>query len=185
MKKIIYILLIGFVFLGCTKKLQTDIPAYVTLHQNDKQNISVSFKQIKDQRATNIVSTAHNKDKTIAKYPLSNNVKIWYEEAFIRELKNVNMYNKNSPIKIYININKLEASYKEFTLENKENLEAKVSLELIIKRGNETITSNININQSSFKSMMLDASGFEEILTEAMNDSVSKTIGVLILKLQK
>ncbi len=67
---------------------------------------------------------------------------------------------------------------------DKKNLKVKISLELVIKKGTQTVTSTINMNQTRFKPIILDAGGFEDILSEAMGDSVSKTISVLIEKLK-
>jgi len=183
MKKFIYILLISFIFIGCSKKIETQIPAYISSIQNNKQNIFVDFKGVDDKRATNIVSTIYNDNKKEAQYPLSNNVKIWYQEGFLRELKNRSLYDKKSNIYVNINIKKLEAKYKKFSLD-KKNMQVNIHLELIIKKDKTTITSNININQTKYKAIVLDADGFEDILKEAMFDSIVKTTNVLIEKLK-
>ena len=184
MLKIAIGIVLIFVFNGCTKKLQTDIKPYVTMHQNAEQNTVVKLTGVNDKRENKIVSTILNDDKVIAKYPLSNDVVIWYKEAMIRELKNTKLYDEDnkSYINISVNIVKIDATYKKYSLD-KKNMKVHIALELIITKGNQVTTSNININQSVYKPMILDAQGFESILNESMRDSVSKTVTILIKKL--
>ncbi len=184
MTRVLIGLAIIFICTGCTKKLQTDIKPYVTMHQNAEQATTVKFTRVNDKRETKIASTIFNKDELIAKYPLSNDVQVWYKEAITRELKNTKLYDENnkSNIEISINILKIDATYKKYSLD-KKNMKVHISLELLVTKGETTVTSNININQSVYKPMILDAEGFESILNESMRDSVSKTVSILIKKL--
>jgi len=184
MFKIVIGIVLVFLFSGCTKKLQTDIKPYVTMHQNAEQTTIVKFTGVYDKRTTNIVSTIIDDGKIVAKYPLSNDVKIWYKNAITRELKNTKLYDEKnkSYINVSINIIKIEATYKKYSLD-KKNMKVHISLELLITKGNKITTSNININQTVYKPMILDAEGFESILNESMRDPVSKTVSILIKKL--
>ena len=184
MKNIVLIILIGVLFLGCTKRLETNLDPYVTMYQNKKQNISVNFLGVEDKRDTTIVSTVLDDGVVQEQYGVSNNIKIWYREAFIRELKNIDMYENNmAMVAILVNIKKIEATYNKDRLD-KKNMQAEISLELVIKKGNKTITSNISIHQTAYKLIVSDASDFANILNETMQDSVSKTVSILIKKLQ-
>ena len=184
MFKILMGIILVFVFNGCTKKLQTDIKPYVTMHQNAEQTTKVNFTGVTDSRETKIASTIIDDGKVIAEYPLSNDVKIWYKEAMIRELKNTKLYDEknNSYLDVSINIKKIDATYKKYSLD-KKNMKVHISLELLVTKGEKIIVSNININQTVYKPMILDAEGFEAILNESMRDSVSKTVAILIKKL--
>ncbi len=183
MKNILFIILIGVVFLGCTKRLETNLDPYVTMNQNKKQNMSVNFFGVKDKRDTTVVSTVLDDGLVQEQYGVSNNIKIWYREAFIRELKNVDMYeNDLSAVTVLVNIKKIEVTYNNDKLD-KKNMQARITLELVIKKGKKTITSNISIQQTAYKLTVSDASDFEDILNEIMKDSVSKTVSILIKKL--
>ncbi len=183
MKNILFIILIGVVFLGCTKRLETNLDPYVTMYQNKKQNMRVNFLGVKDKRDTTVVSTVLDDGLVQEQYGVSNNIKIWYREAFIRELKNVDMYEDNlSAVAVLVNIKKIEVTYNNDKLD-KKNMQARITLELLIKKGKKTITSNISIQQTAYKLTVSDASDFEDILNEIMKDSVSKTVSILIKKL--
>jgi|GEM_PF-2947824 len=183
MKNILFIILIGVVFLGCTKRLETNLDPYVTMYQNEKQNMRVNFLGVKDKRDTTVVSTVLDDGLVQEQYGVSNNIKIWYREAFIRELKNVDMYEDNlSAVAVLVNIKKIEVTYNNDKLD-KKNMQARITLELVIKKGKKTITSNISIQQTAYKLTVSDASDFEDILNEIMKDSVSKTVSILIKKL--
>ncbi len=182
MKKVILVVLVGMMFLGCTKKFESNLKPYVTLNQNKKQNTKINFLGVEDQRATQTVSTVLDEGVVVEQYNVSNNLKIWYREAFIRELKTTDMYGQNSAMyNVVVNIKKIEATYKKDKLD-KKNMQVAIGLELVIKQGNTTKTSNINIHQTAYKMMVSDASDFEDILNEAIRDSVSKTVAILIKK---
>ncbi len=177
-------LVVIFVLTGCTKKLQTDIKPYVTMHQNGEQNTKVNLIEVNDIRETKIVSTILSDGEVISQYSLSNDVQTWYKNAIIRELKNTKLYdeNKKSYLDVSINIVKIDATYKKYSLD-KKNMKVHIVLQLLITQGEKVMISNININQTVYKPMILDAEGFESILNESMRDSVSKTVAILIKKL--
>jgi len=186
MKNILLLVLTAFVFLGCTKKLETDVKPYVTLHQNEKQNVMINFLGVTDERTTKIVSTILQDDKVSIEYPLNVDAKIWYEEALKRELINADMLSndKTSNISVSVNIKNISATYKKYSLDTK-NMKANVKIELVIKKGDTTVSSQIEANQTMYKPMILDAEGFESIINESMRDSVSKTVSILIKKIKE
>ena len=185
MNNILLVILTAFVFFGCTAKVNTDIKPYVTLHQNEKQKVKINFLGVKDQRTTKIVSTILDDGEIYKEYPISADATIWYTNAFMRELKNAEMLSdeKTANIDVLVNIKNIEATYKRYSLDTK-NMKANVKIELIIKNNGVTNTSQIDINQSVYKPMILDAEGFESIVNESMQNSVSKTIEILIKKTQ-
>ncbi|MGB3751603.1 MAG: YajG family lipoprotein [Arcobacteraceae bacterium] len=183
MKNIILIIVSGFILLGCTVKTQTDINPYVTLHKNDKQNIEINFLGVNDKRATLIASKIMNDGEVQSKYPLNIDVKEWYTEAFLREFENagISVNKQDSNMGIMINIQNIDAQYKQYSLDTK-NMQAKVKIEIIITKGTKTTTSNIVSSQTVYKPMILDAEGFESVLNESMQSSVSKAVRVIIEK---
>jgi len=182
MKKVILVLLVAIAFFGCIKKFESNLKPYVTLNQNEKQNTKINFLGVEDQRVSKAVSKIVDENIVIEEYGLSNNLKVWYREAFIRELKTADMYsNGNSLYTVQVNIKKLGATYKKDKLD-KKNMQVAIVLELVIKEGNRTKTSNITINQTAYKILVSDASDFEDILNESIRDSVSKTVAILIKK---
>lgn len=185
MKNILLVVLAAFVFLGCTKKLETNVQPYVTLHKNAKQNLKIDFLGVKDNRTTKVASTMFDKAKIYKKYPLNVDVKRWYTEAFNREFQNANIisHEKKSNITVSVNIKNISAQYKRYSMDTK-NMKANVHLVLIITRDGVINTSQIKINQTLYKPMILDAEGFESIINESMRDSVSKTVSILIKKIK-
>jgi len=185
MKNILLLVLTAFVFLGCTKKLETDVHPYVTLHQNAKQNITIDFLGVEDKRTTKIASIMFDKDKIYKEYPLNIDAKIWYTEAFTREFQNTNIVSDKTKldITVQINIKSISAKYKRYSMDTK-NMKANVHVELVITRDGIINTSQIEINQTLYKPMILDAAGFESIINESMRDSVSKTVSILIKKIK-
>lgn len=185
MKNILTLMLLGVVFIGCTHKVQTDIAPYVTLHQNEVQDKKINFVGVEDQRDTKIVSTIINNGSKSNQYPLNVDLKVWYTEAFIREFKNTQMLDeqKSSDIDVKIIIKKIDAIYKNETF-NAKNMTANIQMELIVIKGKTTIRSIIEINQSVYKPVVYDAEGFESIINESMQESVSKTIEILIKKMK-
>ena len=61
-------------------------------------------------------------------------------------------------------------------------MQVAIGLELVIKQGATTTTSNITTHQTAYKMIVSDASDFEDILNESIRDSVSKTVAILIKK---
>lgn len=184
MKKIVAIVMMGFLLGGCATKVETDLKPYVSMHKNKKQDIKVNFVGVEDKRATKIVAMVYNKEEVLKAYPMSNNMQKWYQEALTRELQNSEMYtDTTTDIQVLVNIKEIDVKYQKYSLD-KKNMSAHILLELIIKKENLTLTSNININQTNYKPMIIDASGFDAILNESMQDSVAKTVAILITKLK-
>jgi len=183
MKNIILIIASGFILLGCTVKTQTDIDPYVTLHKNEKQNIQINFLGVNDKRTTSIASKIINDGEVQSEYPLNVDVKKWYTEAFLREFENakISINEQDSNMSVLVNIQNIDAQYEKYSL-NSKNMQAKVKIEIIITKGIKTTTSNIVSNQTVYKPMILDAEGFESILNESMQSSVSKSVRVIIQK---
>jgi uncharacterized protein YaaQ len=183
MKKVVLLIFVGMIFLGCTQKFESNLKPYITLYQNEKQNIQINFIGVEDQRVNKIVSKVIDNGSVVQKYNISNNLKVWYNEAFIRELKLTDMYSLNTGTHdVGVNIKKVEAVYKKDKFD-KKNMQVSIFLELFIKQGNQTITSNITIHQTAYKILVTDADDFEDILNESIRDSVSKTVSILIKKL--
>jgi len=180
-KNIVFIIGSIFILLGCSVKTQTDIDPYITLYQNEKQESSIDFLGVNDQRKSTIASTILNQKEIISEYPLNINVKDWYTQSLNREFENTNLLAKRSPsnMSVLVNIKSIDAQYKKYSLDTK-NMQVKIQIEIVIKKGTVTKTSKIVTNQSVYKPIILDADGFKTILNESMRDSVSKIVAVVI-----
>ena len=185
MKNILLVIATTFLFLGCTVKVQTDINPYVTLHQNAKQNIKINFVGVNDKRSTKVASTIIKEGEVSKEYPLNTDVKTWYTDAFKREFANADIQTNDttSNLDVTVNIKTISARYKQYSLDTK-NMQANVKIELVIKKGDTVLTSQIEAKQTVYKPMILDAAGFESIINESMRDSVSKTVSILISKIK-
>jgi len=182
-KTVLLLGLINILFIGCTSKNQSNINSYIIQHEKyEKKETTIKLTKINDQRETKVVSKIYIKDKVRKEFGIDVDLKQWYREALTRELKSLNMLNDNSTLELTVNIKELKATYRKYST-NKDNMKANILLELILKNKNKTTTMNINLDQTMYKLMILDAQGFETILNEIMSSSVSKSIRVLLSKL--
>lgn len=183
--KFIVLLFMSIIFVGCTSKMQSNINSYITQHKNINKNINstkVNFKMATDIRDTNIVSTIYYKDKKKKEFDIDVDLKNWYQNAMIRELKSAKMYDENSGIDISINIKSIEAQYEKYSIE-KDNLKVDLSIEVVIKQEKTTSKINITLNQSRYKPMILDAQGFDNILNDILKSSIERSVNLVLLKL--
>lgn len=184
MKNIVYIVLISVFFIGCADKDKIVVPSYTTSSKQEIYKDKVILVDINDQRKNTMVSTIYNDGEIKEQYPLNNDVKLWYRYGLERELKNKGLYSEDifAKAKVVVNIKKIEASYDQYSLA-KDNMKMNLVLELVIRIDDKTITSKININQTVFKTLVLDASDFEDIVSEAMNTSIQRAVAIISAKL--
>lgn len=189
MYKINIKLISGIIFLsiaisGCANKSKSNIKIFNnTYHHQNNKNLFINFKQVNDNRDVKIVSTIYKDKKVQEKFLVDVNLKKWYENAFTKEIKalNQNFKNKNLQIDLTVNIKKLQASYDKFTIK-KDNMKANILIELIVKNKNITHTIDVELSQSMYKPLILDAQGFDSILNDIMKSSITKSISKLISK---
>ncbi len=182
-KIISFIGLFVVLFTGCTVKNSSSINPYIIQHhQVDKKHIKIDLVQINDERSSKMVSTIYSSNKIKKQFPIDVNLIKWYQEAFTRELTQLDLLDKNSPVKLTVNIKQFTARFDKYSAK-KDNLKAKLRLELILKKGDTTSTMQINLNQTMYKVMILDAQGFENILNSILSTSVSKSVKTVLLKL--
>jgi uncharacterized lipoprotein YajG len=190
LKQLLVILLFLIIFYGCTTQTQSNIKPYVTQHKNTTittKKLKINFTDVKDIRPTETVSYIYNKNnKQINKFTTDIDIKTWYKNGFIRELKSAKIYNKNlnSDINLSINIKQIKATYYKYSIK-KDNLKVKLSIELILNKGNETSKIYINLEQSLYKLLILDAQGFDQILNDIMINSIEKSVKLILQKLTK
>lgn len=186
MKNLFYILLMSVFFIGCAEKNAIVVPTYTSSIKEQKKDEKVILVAVNDQRESKIVSTVYNDGKIEEQYPISNDIKQWYKYALERELTNKGLYTEDifAKAKLVVNIKKIEATYDKYSLE-KDNMKLNLLLELVIKIEEKTITSKININQTVFKTLVLDASDFEEIVSEAMDTSIQRAVAIVSTKLNR
>jgi uncharacterized lipoprotein YajG len=184
MKNLVYILLVSVFFLGCSEKNAIVIPTYISTAKEPLKDEKVILVAVNDQRKSKIVSIIYNDGKIQNQYPISNDLKQWYKAALQRELVNKGLYTEDifAKVKLVVNIKKIEATYDKYSFD-KDNMKLHLLLELVMKIDNQTITSNININQTVFKTLVLDASDFEKIVSEAMDTSIKRAVSIVSTKL--
>jgi len=184
LKLIVVTILLSMFITGCAVRNESNINTFVITNNNiNNKSIKINFKGVYDKRDTKIVSTIINDKETTNQYSINVDLKRWYEDAFQKELKSHKMYalTGESNIDITVNIKQLKASYEKFTIK-KDNLKANVSIELIAKKDDTTHTININLNQSTYKPLVIDAQSFDSILNEILISSVSQSITKIISK---
>jgi len=184
LKLIVVTILLSMFITGCAVRNESNINTFVITNNNiNNKSIKINFKGVYDKRDTKIVSTIINDKETTNQYSINVDLKRWYEDAFQKELKSHKMYalTGESNIDITVNIKLLKASYEKFTIK-KDNLKANVSIELIAKKDDTTHTININLNQSTYKPLVIDAQSFDSILNEILISSVSQSITKIISK---
>ncbi len=178
------VLLLSAIVSGCSVRNESNITPFVTTYKNaNDKNLMINFIGVSDTRDTKVVSTILKDKEKVDEYFVNVDLKTWYEEAFLRELKSLNMYSSKNKAKqdVSINVKHLTATYEKYTMK-KDNMKAKVILEIIAKKDNTTHTLSVNLSQSTYKALVLDAEGFDSILNEIMINSVSKSIAKLISK---
>jgi len=184
LKLIVVTILLSMFITGCAVRNESNINTFVITNNNiNNKSIKINFKGVYDKRDTKIVSTIINDKETTNQYSINVDLKRWYEDAFQKELKSHKMYalTGESNIDITVNIKQLKASYEKFTIK-KDNLKANVSIELVAKKDDTTHTININLNQSTYKPLVIDAQSFDSILNEILISSVSQSITKIISK---
>jgi len=184
MKQIISILIFALLFIGCATKTRVEVQPYTTLNQNKTQNFKVQLIDVKDKRDSQISAIVKDKTSIKKEYILDTDLTNWYKEAIIRELKNASIYAKNSDIKLYINILKLKSTYKQYSFAS-DNLTADAKIQIIIKIKDTTIKTTMTLSQANYKTTMLDASGFDDIINSTLKDSVSKIVSTVIAKIKE
>lgn len=171
-----------FLTTGCTSKEQVAAVPYITLNENSSDNLKVSLDKIDDKRESKFVATVLNDDKIDDQYELNIDPTVWYKDSIIRELRASKIYDEKSDSTLSVNILKIDATYKKYSLD-KKNLSVKLILEVKVKKGDTTYSSNINLAQTSYRPVILDASSFDDIINDILRDSVSKVVALTIKKL--
>jgi len=167
---------------GCTSKEQVSAVPYITLNENSNDSLKVMIGNIEDKRESKFVAIVVNDEKIEDKYELNIDPKIWYKDSIIRELKASKIYHEKGEISLSVNILEIEAIYKKYSLD-KKNLSVKLVLEVKVKKGDTTHSANINLSQTTYRPVILDASSFDDIVNEILRDSVSKVVTLAIKKL--
>lgn len=184
MKWFLYIVLLGILLSGCTKKNEILIPTYQSANTEQTHSSKISLIAVNDLRKNKMVSTIYYQGEKVKQYPFDNDIKEWYKYAMQRELENQGVYSDNPFAKerLTVNIEKIDARYDKYSLA-KDNMKVDLVLDLVIQISNKTIHSKIDISQTAFKAVVFDAGDFEEIITDAMNTSIKRSVAIAKSKL--
>ncbi len=172
-----------FLLSGCSYKSSSiDIKPYqVSFLSFKNTHKSVYINSFKDERTNKkIVAVVTNNDGDNLGYTTSNvNFGVWYKNALKKAL-NANGFimvtnPKNATFKINLVLNKLFVTFNKSEL-IKENLTGTISLQLIIKKGNETITKTISENISKYNGLTVSNETFQKQIEALLNDSIKLII---------
>ena len=142
MKKttILALLVLSISFIGCSKKTVSDIKPYESFYTNQSSKKKIVFNGVKDDRLLPIVSYIMKDTKVIAKFQMNQDVKAWYNDAYVREfhasdiILDQEQYDPKSAI-VQINIKELKVEYFKNIL-TEQNLKGIVTLEIVIQKNN-------------------------------------------------
>ena len=181
MKKLGLILtLIGmFLFSGCSYKNSSIIvePYKVNFLSLKNTHKSIYLNSFKDNRTNkNIVALITNDNGDNLGYATTEvDFKAWYKNALEKAL-NANGFSitknpNNANIKINLTLNRLLVTFNKSKL-TKENLTGTISLKLVIKRANDTITKTISENISKYNGLTVSNETFQKQIQILLNDSI-------------
>lgn len=172
-----------FLFSGCSYKNSsiTVEPYKVSFLSFKNAHKSVYLNSFKDDRVNKkIVAVVTNNNGDNLGYATTDvDFKAWYKNALKKAL-NANGFiiskNPNSAdIKINLTLNELLVTFNKSEL-TKENLTGTISLELVIKRANETITKTISENISKYNGLSVSNETFKKQIQTLLNDTVKLII---------
>jgi len=172
-----------FLFSGCSYKNSsiTVEPYKVSFLSFKNAHKSVYLNSFKDDRVNKkIVAVVTNNNGDNLGYATTDvDFKAWYKNALKKAL-NANGFiiskNPNSAdIKINLTLNELLVTFNKSEL-TKENLTGTISLELVIKRANETITKTISENISKYNGLSVSNETFKKQVQTLLNDTVKLII---------
>ncbi len=185
MKKLSLILtMIGiFFFSGCSYKNSsiTVEPYKVSFLSFKNTHKNVYLNSFKDERVNKkIVAVVTNSNGDNLGYTTTDvNFAAWYKNALKKAL-NANGFivtdNPNSAdMQINLTLNELLVTFNKSEL-IKENLTGSISLQLVIKKANETITKTISENISKYNGLTVSKETFKKQVQTLLNDSVKLII---------
>ncbi len=185
MKKLGLILtMIGiFLFSGCSYKNSsiTVEPYKVSFLSFKNAHKSVYLNSFKDERVNKkIVAVVTNSNGDNLGYATTDvDFKAWYKNALKKAL-NANGFivttnPNNANIKTDLILNELLVTFNKSEL-TKENLTGTISLQLVIKKANETITKTISENISKYNGLSVSNETFKKQVQTLLDDSIKLII---------
>ncbi len=181
MKNLIFILIAGAIFWGCSGEPRHSVlglPSYQAAG-NYKTKKSVYIASVEDKRKNKAVSaTITDKKGTVSEYiMLSGDVAQWFENALTSELKKSGATVKSpSDISVEVEINELRANLSGYT---GENLKGECAITLRIYRGDEIITKKLAGPQSKFAPIHTTGA-FETLFKDLMSDMVKRAAKAIL-----
>ncbi len=185
MKKIfIFLSFVMLLFLGgCSYKSSTlQIEPYKVNFLNFyKQKSTIYLGNIKDNRLNkNLIALVTNSEGDNLGYDTSNTDFIkWYKDALKKALKINGFSLVNSPKKdteiVSIELNNLLVTFNKSEL-TKENLAGQITLKLIIKEKNQTITKTISEHIKKYNGITISSKDFKKEINILLSDSVKMIV---------
>ncbi|WP_372999242.1 YajG family lipoprotein [Sulfurimonas sp.] len=184
MKSIFYMIAVVVFLGGCSYKNEAiNLSSYNAqyLGETSKEKKSVFIESVKDVRA----------DKKSIGYILKNGektTKLFSNEDFEKKYKDgltsaLHMAgfkagsDANSDLVMSVNIKKIELIHEDKSFD--KNLKGQIELEVIIKKGNETITQNFKPSASKWISPSYSSKDLEPFLNELFSDSINDVVSRL------
>ncbi len=176
----VFVLVMLFLFSGCQRQEYVKIKPYDALHLGKSTNKVISKIDINDIRVDNNISKSIKDGEIVEQYSPSVDIKQWYTKAFSLEFKNNNLnIELDGDTELLIEIEKISAVYNK-SINFKTNLDTEIVLKLTFKKKEVTYTKVIKTKSSSYSKPMLDGSGFDDFVTEAMYESVVNSVKIII-----
>lgn len=184
MKSIVYFLAVVVFLGGCSYKNESiNLSSYNAQYtgENSKENKSVFIESIKDERENkkNIGYLLENGEKTVELFSNDN-----FEKKYRDGLKNAlhmagfkEALDANADLIIEVKIKSVELINNDKSFD--KNLKGKIELEVIVKRGNETITQNFKPSASKWISASYSSKDLEPFLNEIFSDSITDVVSRL------
>ncbi len=181
MKKlsVLFILVMIFLLSGCSYK-STNIsiePYKIHFLSFNKYAKTIYIDKFTDNRANkNIIAVVtDNKGNNLGYSTTQTNFSKWYDAAVTRALRAngfvvVNSM-KNASLIISGKIKNILTTFNKSNL-TKENLTGYISLKLIIKQGNTTITKTISEHISKYNGLTVNNKDFKQEIKTLLNDSI-------------
>jgi uncharacterized lipoprotein YajG len=184
MKSLFYMLAVVVFLGGCSYKNEAiNLSSYNAEYtgETSKEKKSVYIESVKDVRA----------DKKTIGYILKNGektTKLFSNEDFEKKYKDglssaLHMAgfqtgsDAKSDLVISVNIKNIELIHDDKSFD--KNLKGKIELEVIIKKGNETVTQNFKPSASKWISPSYSSKDMEPFLNELFSDSINDVVSRL------
>ncbi len=185
MKKLSLVFMVIAIFLlsGCSYKGSsiTVEPYKVSFLSFKNAHKSIYLSSFKDERVNKkiVAVVTNNNGDNLGYATTETDFKIWYKNA-LKKVLSLNGFTvitspNHADMQLNLILYKLLVTFNKSEL-IKENLTGTISLKLIIKKGDKTITKNISENISKYNGLIASNETFKKVIETLLNDSVKLII---------